>query len=70
MKEAGESVEGVALEISCPACGKTRIVEMEPGEPFAAALFGMDSRDYLFRGSFVCGCGRRVIASLQVSAIR
>jgi hypothetical protein len=62
-------VEKTRLELSCPACGKTRIVDMERADPFIAALFGAVGQDYLFREGFVCECGKGVLATLQVSAL-
>jgi hypothetical protein len=56
------------LELSCPACGKARVVEMERGDSFLAALFGDIGANYLFRGGFDCECGKGVLATLQVSA--
>jgi hypothetical protein len=60
-------MEMTALEISCPGCGKTRIVEMRLSKPFLRGLLAEDG--YMFRGDFDCACGKAVLATLQVSAL-
>jgi hypothetical protein len=69
MKEAGESVEMTRLEISCPACGAMRRMEMRQSEfLLPIELFVGNAETYKFEGAAICECGRRVIASLQASA--
>jgi hypothetical protein len=69
MKEAGESVEMTALEISCPACEAMNTVEMrQSGFLLPIELFVEGAKTYKFDGYAVCGCGRRILATLQASA--
>jgi hypothetical protein len=55
------------IELSCPACGKTRVVELRLSERFLRGLLAEDG--YMFRGDFDCACGKAVLATLQVSAL-
>jgi hypothetical protein len=57
------------LEISCPACGAVNRMEMRQSEFFLPIeLFVEGAKTYKFVGKAVCGCGRRVIATLQAAA--
>jgi hypothetical protein len=72
VKEDGVSeirMEKTRLELRCPACGKTRGVDMERADSFVSALLGAVGGDYLLLGSFARDCGADVIASLQVTAL-
>jgi hypothetical protein len=66
------------IELSCPSCGKSLVVECD--EPFFVKTYmenyagykvkQVDSIKHRYNGQCLCECGYRVIADLEISAIR
>lgn len=65
-----------AIEVSCPACGELKIIEMKPHSPIKGSfsdmlkhiVAGSGVKHYMFIGNGKCGkCGEAVDVALNVS---